>query len=305
MPINIPDKLPALELLRSEGVFVMSETQAIHQDIRPLKLAILNLMPLKIDTENQLLRLLSNSPLQVEVQLLKTRTHTSKNTSKEHLETFYKTLEEIEHSKFDGLIITGAPVEHIAFEEVDYWGEMKEIMDWSIHNATSTLYICWAAQAALYYYYGVPKHHLEEKMFGAFPHTVNNKRAPIVRGFDDVFFAPHSRHTEVKKDDILKIPELDLIAESERAGVYIVSSKDGKQVFVTGHSEYDPLTLKLEYERDRAKGADIKVPENYFRNGDPSLEPVVNWRSHSNLLYSNWLNYYVYQETPYDTAKIH
>ena len=305
MPINIPDKLPALELLRSEGVFVMSETQAIHQDIRPLKLAILNLMPLKIDTENQLLRLLSNSPLQVEIQLLKTRTYTSKNTSSEHLETFYKTLEEIEHNKYDGLIITGAPVEHIEFEEVDYWTEMKEIMDWSVHNATSTLYICWAAQAALYYFYGIPKHELPGKMFGVFPHTVNNRRAPIVRGYDDIFVAPHSRHTEVRREDILKVPELDLVSESPKAGVYLVTSKDRKQVFVTGHSEYDPHTLQREYERDLAKGADIQIPENYFRDDDPSLEPVVNWRSHSNLLYSNWLNYYVYQETPYDPSKIH
>jgi homoserine O-succinyltransferase/O-acetyltransferase len=305
MPINIPDKLPALELLRSEGVFVMSETQAIHQDIRPLKLAILNLMPLKIDTENQLLRLLSNSPLQVEIQLLKTRTYTSKNTSSEHLETFYKTLEEIEHNKYDGLIITGAPVEHIEFEEVDYWTEMKEIMDWSVHNATSTLYICWAAQAALYYFYGIPKHELPGKMFGVFPHTVNNRRAPIVRGYDDIFVAPHSRHTEVRREDILRVPELDLVSESPKAGVYLVTSKDRKQVFVTGHSEYDPHTLQREYERDLAKGADIQIPENYFRDDDPSLEPVVNWRSHSNLLYSNWLNYYVYQETPYDPSKIH
>jgi homoserine O-succinyltransferase/O-acetyltransferase len=305
MPINIPDRLPALELLRSEGVFVISETRAVHQDIRPLKLAILNLMPLKIDTENQLLRLLSNSPLQVEIQLLKTRTYTSKNTSSEHLETFYKTLEEIEHNKYDGLIITGAPVEHIEFEEVDYWTEMKEIMDWSVHNATSTLYICWAAQAALYYFYGIPKHELAGKMFGVFPHTVNNRRAPIVRGYDDIFVAPHSRHTEVRREDILKVPELDLVSESPKAGVYLVTSKDRKQVFVTGHSEYDPHTLQREYERDLAKGADIQVPENYFRDDDPSLEPVVNWRSHSNLLYSNWLNYYVYQETPYDPSKIH
>ena len=305
MPINIPDKLPALELLRSEGVFVMSESRAIHQDIRPLKLAILNLMPLKIDTENQLLRLLSNTPLQVEVQLLKTRTYTSKNTSKEHLETFYKTLEEIEHQKYDGLIVTGAPVEHIEFEEVDYWDEMREIMDWAVHNATSTLYICWAAQAALYYYYGIGKYHLSEKMFGVFPHTVNNPSLPIVRGFDDIFVAPHSRHTEVRKEDILKVPDLELIVESEKAGVYIVGSKDGKQIFVTGHSEYDSHTLKREYDRDLAKGMDIKIPENYYENDDPNRPPRVNWRSHSHLLFSNWLNYYVYQETPYNPEDIH
>ena len=305
MPINIPDKLPALELLRGEGVFVITETRAIHQDIRPLKIAILNLMPMKIDTENQLLRLLSNSPLQVEVQLLKTSTYTPRNVQKEHLETFYKTLDEIEHNKYDGLIITGAPVEHIEFEEVDYWDEMKEIMDWAAHNSTSTLYICWAAQAALYYFYGIPKYHLDEKMFGVFRHTISNRRVPIVRGFDDEFVAPHSRHTEVRKADIEKVNDIELIAESEKAGAYLAVSKDGKQIFVTGHSEYDPLTLKREYERDLAKGTDIKVPEHYFENDNPKNPPVVNWRSHSHLLFSNWLNYYVYQVTPYNPEEIH
>jgi homoserine O-succinyltransferase/O-acetyltransferase len=305
MPINIPDKLPALELLRGEGVFVMTETEAIHQDIRPLKIAILNLMPMKIDTENQLLRMLSNSPLQVEIQLLKTSTYTPRNIQKEHLETFYKTLDEIEHNKYDGLIITGAPVEHIEFEEVDYWSEMKEIMDWAAHNATSTLYICWAAQAALYYFYGIPKYNLDEKMFGVFQHTISNRRVPIVRGFDDIFVAPHSRHTEVRKADIEKVKAIELIAESDKAGAYLAVSKDGKQIFVTGHSEYDPFTLKREYERDLAKGMETKLPEHYFGNDNPKNPPMVNWRSHSHLLFSNWLNYYVYQATPYNPEEIH
>ena len=305
MPINIPDKLPALELLRSEGVFVMTKTRAKHQDIRPLKIAILNLMPMKIDTENQLLRLLSNSPLQVEVQLMKTSTYTPRNIHKEHLETFYKTLDEIEHNKYDGLIITGAPVEHIDFEKVDYWSEMKEIMDWAAHNATSTLYICWAAQAALYYFYDIPKHPLDEKMFGVFQHTISNRRVPIVRGFDDTFVAPHSRHTEVRKTDIEKVSSIELIAESDTAGPYLAVSKDGKQIFVTGHSEYDPLTLKREYERDLEKGMKIKVPVDYFENDDPNMAPLVTWRSHSHLLFSNWLNYYVYQVTPYNPEQIH
>lgn len=292
-------------MLRSEGVFVMSETMAVHQDIRPLQIAILNLMPMKIDTENQLLRLLSNSPLQVEVQLLKTSSYTPRNIHKEHLETFYKTLDEIKHNKYDGLIITGAPVEHIEFEEVDYWSEMKEVMDWAAHNSTSTLYICWAAQAALYHFYGVPKYHLDEKMFGVYPHTISNRRVPIVRGFDDVFVAPHSRHTEVRKADIQNVNSIELIAESEKAGAYLAVSKDGKQIFVTGHSEYDPLTLKREYERDLEKGMNISIPENYFENDDPGRPPLVTWRSHSNLLFSNWLNYYVYQVTPYNPEEIH
>ena len=282
----------------------MSETKAIHQDIRPLKLAILNLMPSKIATEIQLLRLLSNSPLQIEIQLLKTKSYTSKNTPTSHFEAFYKTLDEIKHNKFDGLIITGAPVEHIHYDEVHYWEEMKEVMDWAVHNATSSLFICWAAQAALYHYYSIEKFPLDEKMFGVFPHRVNDRKVPLVRGFDDVFAAPHSRHTEIRKDDILKVPELDIISESIQAGVYIVASKNGKQVFVTGHSEYDPYTLKEEYERDVAKGMNIRIPENYFQDDDPSKSPVVRWRSHSSLLFSNWLDYYVYQETPFDLDKI-
>ncbi len=291
-------------MLRSEGVFAMAESRAVHQDIRPLKIAILNLMPLKIETENQLLRLLSNSPLQVEVQLLKTKTYVPRNISEEHLDMFYKTLEEIEHNKYDGLIVTGAPVEHIDFEEVEYWDEIKDIMDWSVHNATSTLYICWAAQAALYHFHSVPKHHLPEKMFGVFEHTILNQKVPIVRGFDDVFVAPHSRHTEVLKEDILQIPEVELIAESAKAGVYLAMSKDGRQIFVTGHSEYDPLTLKSEYERDLSRGMKINIPEHYFKNDNPEMPPLVSWRSHSYLLFSNWLNYYVYQVTPYNPAEI-
>ena len=304
MPINVPDKLPAIDVLRNENIFVMTESQAVHQDIRPLKVAILNLMPQKIDTEIQLLRLLSNTPLQIETQLLKTKTYTPKNTSVAHLDAFYKTLEEIEDDKHDGLIITGAPVEHIEFEEVDYWAEMEQIMDWADHGATSTLYICWAAQAGLYHHYGIPKHPLAEKLSGVFEHTVNNPTAAIVRGFDEVFVAPHSRHTEIRREDILKVPELEIVSESPKAGVYIVASRDGRQIFVTGHSEYDPYTLKNEYERDRMKGMDIRIPENYFPHDDPTAMPLVNWRSHSSLLYANWLNYYVYQATPYDRRKI-
>ncbi len=300
MPINVPDRLPATDVLTKEGIFVMTESRAIHQDIRPLRLAILNLMPMKITTEIQLLRLLSNTPLQVEIQLLKTRSYTPRNTSPEHLVAFYKTLDEIEHQRHDGLIITGAPVEHIDFEEVDYWDEMTEIMDWAVANATSTLYICWAAQAALYYYYDVPKHPLPRKMFGVFPHTVNNRTLPIVRGFDDVFYAPHSRHTEIRRSDVTTADDLEIVSESDVAGVYIIVSRDGRQVFVTGHSEYDPLTLKEEYLRDKGKGLDIDLPENYFVNDDPESDPLVRWRSHSSLLFSNWLNYYVYQVTPYE-----
>ena len=300
MPINIPDKLPARDVLRREGIFVMNESVAIHQDIRPLKLAIVNLMPLKIATEIQLLRSLSNTPLQVEIQLLKTKSYTPTNTSQEHLTTFYKTLDEIEHDRHDGVIITGAPVEHIDFEQVEYWQEITEIMDWAQKNATSTLYICWAAQAALYHFYNVPKHNLDRKMFGVFPHTVNDSTLPIVRGFDDEFYAPHSRHTEIRRSDIEGINDLQIVSESERAGVYLVASRDGNKVFVTGHSEYDPLSLKEEFDRDIERGLDIDVPANYFVNDDPNTAPFVRWRSHSSLLFSNWLNYYVYQETPYE-----
>ena len=304
VPVNVPDKLPAIEVLRNENIFVMAESRAIHQDIRPLRIVMLNLMPLKIDTEIHFLRILSNTPLQLEFELLKTSTYTSKNTSEEHLEVFYKTFDEVSHEKFDGMIITGAPVEHMEFEEVGYWKELQIIMDWSVHNVTSTMFVCWAAQAGLYHHFGIPKYPLPAKMFGAFRHTVNAATVPLVRGFDDVFMAPHSRHTEIRREDIEKVPELLLVSESPKAGVYIVMNRNGRQIFVTGHSEYDPLTLKREYDRDVAKGVPIGIPENYFPDDDPTQPPEVRWRSHANLLFSNWLNYYVYQETPYDLSKI-
>ncbi len=302
MPIKIPNNLPATETLNSENIFVMNEDRAFHQDIRPLKIAILNLMPLKIATETQLLRLIGNSPLQVEVVLLHPQSYQSKNTPEEHLINFYKTFAEIESQKFDGLIITGAPVEQMEFEEVDYWEELTRIMDWAKHNAFSTYYICWAAQAGLYHHFGIPKHPLSQKMFGVFSHHVCKKYVKLLRGFDDQFFAPHSRHTELRREDIEKIPELEILAESPEAGVYIVATKDGRHIFVTGHSEYDPLTLKWEYDRDISKGLTIAVPKNYYQDDDPAKEPIVKWRGHANLLYVNWLNYYVYQETPYDLS---
>jgi homoserine O-succinyltransferase/O-acetyltransferase len=304
MPIKIPDHLPASEILNKENIFVMGENRAFHQDIRPLRIALLNIMPTKIATETQILRLLGNSPLQVEIVLLHPGSHQSKNTSEEHLSTFYTTFDAVKDQKFDGIIITGAPVELLKFEEVNYWEELTRIMDWSVHNVYSTLHICWGAQAGLYYHYGIPKYPLEAKMFGVFPHTVNQKYVKLLRGFDDVFYAPHSRHTEVRREDIEKVPELDILSESKEAGVYIVASKDGRQIFVSGHSEYDPLTLKGEYDRDIAKGLKIAVPRNYYPGDDPTQEPVVRWRGHSNLLFSNWLNYYVYQETPYDLNQI-
>jgi homoserine O-succinyltransferase len=304
MPIKIPDKLPAFEVLKNENVFVMDENRAIHQDIRPLKIVILNLMPLKITTEIHLIRLLANTPLQVEVDLIHTMTHSSKNTPREHLENFYKSFTEIRDQKYDGMIITGAPVEQLEFEEVTYWSELQEIMDWTTTNVTSTLYICWAVQAGLYHHYGIRKYPLERKKFGVYFHQVNNKTAPIVQGFDDVFLAPHSRHTEIRKEDLLKVNDLEIISESNDAGIYIVGSKDGKRVFVTGHSEYDPLTLKEEYERDLAKGLVIDLPENYFPSNDARNFPIVKWRSHANLLFSNWLNYYVYQITPFNLEEL-
>ena len=300
MPLNIPDNIPAVEQLAKENIFVMRETRAIHQDIRPLQIAILNLMPVKTTTETHILRMLSNTPLQVEVALLRTSTYTSKNTPWEHLKAFYKTFEEVKHRKFDGLIITGAPIEHMQFEDVDYWDELVQIMNWANDHVTSSLFICWGAQAGLYHYYGIPKYELPGKMFGVFCHKVNNKKEPIVRGFDDMFLAPHSRHTCNKAEDIKKVPDLELISESDEAGVYLVVSRDGKRVFVTGHSEYDPDTLKNEYLRDLNKGLPIEIPKNYFQDDDPQKDPVVRWKSHANLLFSNWLNYYVYQVTPYD-----
>lgn len=300
MPIIIPENLPAAEILNNENVFVMHEARAYSQDIRPLKILVLNLMPTKINTETQLLRLLGNTPLQVDVRFLHIEQHESKNTPKEHLVRFYETFKEIKNEKFDGMIITGAPIEKLDYEQADYWEELKEIMDFSVKNVTSTLHICWGAQAGLYYHFGVPKHDLGKKMFGVFKHNVNIKGLNLLRGFDDEFYAPHSRHTEVLREDIEKIPELHILSYSEEAGVYIVGTKDGKQIFVMGHSEYDPLTLKGEYDRDIAKGLHVEVPKNYFVNDDPNCEPIVKWRSHANLLFSNWLNYYVYQETPYE-----
>jgi homoserine O-succinyltransferase/O-acetyltransferase len=304
MPINIPLNLPAAETLTNENIFVMNEERAVHQDIRPLKIAILNLMPTKITTETQLLRLLGNSSIQVSIELLRCGSYVSKNTSEAHLAAFYKTFDEVRDQRFDGLIITGAPVEHMAFEEVDYWQELTEIMDWSLTHVYSTFHICWGAQAGLYYHYGIPKYPLQEKQFGVFPHRVCRKNTMLLRGFDDTFYAPHSRHTEIRRADIDKVDELEILAESDEAGVYIVKSKDKRHIYVTGHSEYDPLTLKGEYDRDVAKGLDIKIPRNYFENDDPAKPPVVKWRAHANLLYANWLNYHVYQETPFDLNEI-
>ena len=304
MPINIADNLPAVETLNGENIFVMTETRACHQDIRPLKIAILNLMPTKIATETQLLRLLGNSPLQVEITLLHPKSHLSKNTTQEHLFRFYNTFEDIRNEKYDGLVITGAPVEQIPFEEVTYWEELCEIMDWSLHHVYSTLHICWGAQAGLHHHYGIPKYALDKKMFGNFPHRINRKNVMLFRGFDDVFYAPHSRHTEIRREDIEAVADLELLSESEKAGVYIVAAKNGRQIFVTGHSEYDPLTLKNEYDRDVKAGLPIEIPYCYYSGDDPSKEPVVTWRGHANLLFSNWLNYYVYQETPYNLGEI-
>jgi len=304
MPLNIPDQLPAVEILQEENIFVMRETTAIHQDIRPLRIVILNLMPVKTTTETHILRLLSNSPLQVEVTLLHTHDHVSRNTSIEHLKSFYKNFRQIHELKFDGMIITGAPIEHLNFEEVDYWEELKEIMDWARHHVTSTMFICWGAQAGLYHYYNIPKYPLPRKMFGVFTHQVNNPKIPLVRGFDEEFLVPDYRHTEVRRSDIEKIQDLEIISESREAGVYMVKSKGGRQIFITGHSEYDPNTLKEEYERDLKKGLPIDIPVNYFPNNDPSKLPMARWKSHANLLYYNWLNYYVYQITPYNINEI-
>lgn len=304
MPIIIPENLPATEILSNENIFVMNEARAIHQDIRPLRIAILNLMPTKIVTETQLLRLIGNTPLQAEVVLLKTETYKSKNTSEEHLETFYTTFSEAKSKKFDGLIVTGAPIELIDFEEVEYWDELREIMDYAEKNVTSTLFICWGAQAGLSHYYGIPKYPLEKKIFGVFNHNINNSNFKLLRGFDDEFYMPQSRHTEVRKEDIEKIEELEILAESDESGVALAASKDGRKIFVTGHLEYDPDTLKKEYLRDYNKGLPIDIPKNYFKNDDPSKDPIVRWRAHGNLLFSNWLNYYVYQETPYNINEI-
>lgn len=304
MPIRVTDKLPATKQLRNENIFVMSETRAMHQDIRPLKIAIVNLMPTKITTETQLLRLLSNTPLQVEPDFITMKSHESKNTPLEHLSSFYKTFDEIKDSKYDGMIITGAPVENYDFEEVDYWEELKEIMEWSKTHVTSTLHICWAAQAGLYYHYGIPKYSLPEKLSGVFTHKVNRKTAKLVRGFDDYFNAPHSRYTEVRAEDIKKVKELEILAQSDEAGVYIVFTKGGRRIFVTGHSEYDATTLADEYKRDLDKGINPNIPKNYFPGNNPKKTPIVTWKSHANLLFSNWLNYFVYQITPYSIDNI-
>lgn len=305
MPIKVADRLPATKQLRAENIFVMSEKKAMHQDIRPLKIAIVNLMPTKIATETQLLRLLSNSPLQVEIDLIKMKSHDSKNTPHEHLENFYKKFEDIKHLRYDGMIITGAPVENLDFCEVDYWEELVEIMEWTKTHVTSTFHICWAAQAGLYYHYNVPKYPLNKKCSGVYLHKVNRDTAKLVRGFDKYFYAPHSRHTEVRAEDIKKVKELELLAESEEAGVYIVFTKGGRQIFVTGHSEYDADTLKNEYERDLGRGLNPQIPKNYYPEDNPKKKPIVKWRSHASLLFSNWLNYYVYQITPYDIDSIH
>lgn len=304
MPVRIPETLPARKILESENIFIMDETRAEQQQIRPLRVAILNLMPTKIATETQLLRLLGNSPLQVEITLLHTDSHESKNTSRDHLLAHYETFEAVRYQKFDGLIITGAPVEQMPFEQVDYWKELQRIMDWSETNVFSTFHICWGAQAALYHHYGVPKYDLPAKMFGVFPHRIVSENEIILRGFDDEFFAPHSRHTEIRAADIERVPDLKLLAVSDEAGVYIVTSCDGRCVYITGHSEYDPLTLKAEYDRDVSRGLPIHVPINYYPNNDPSKMPVVRWRGHANLLYTNWLNYYVYQQVPFDMDEI-
>jgi homoserine O-succinyltransferase/O-acetyltransferase len=305
MPVNIPDQLPAIELLKKENIFVMDETSASHQDIRPLKLVILNLMPLKITTETDLLRLLSNSPLQIEVDFLKIKGHTSKNTPEEHMRTFYQDFDRIRQNKYDGLIITGAPVEHLPFKEVTYWDELRQIMDWADKHVFSTMYICWAAQAGLFHHYGIPKYPLNQKMFGIFRHAVSDDKLPIFRGFDDEFFVPHSRHTEILRSDIEKVEGLSIISESDESGVNMVIGKGGRQLFITGHLEYSRYTLDNEYRRDLAKNLPIQIPVNYYAGDDPSNQPLIRWKSAANLLFANWLNYYVYQETPYNLSELY
>jgi homoserine O-succinyltransferase len=304
MPLNIPANLPAVNALQKENIFVMDSDRASTQEIRPLKLLILNLMPIKIATETDLIRVLSNTPLQIEIDFLYMDTHTSKNTPQEHLDSFYKTFQEVEESNYDGMIITGAPVEHLAFEDVNYWPEITRVFDWAKTHVTSVFFICWAAQAGLYHYYGIPKYPLSKKMFGVFEHNLHQPQNPIFRGFDDVFYVPHSRHTEVRAEDIRNNPALTLLSESDESGVYMVMARNGREFFITGHSEYSPLTLDSEYKRDVAKGLDIEIPINYYPSNNPEIDPVVRWRSHANLLFTNWLNYFVYQETPYDLNKI-
>ncbi|MBR2636152.1 MAG: homoserine O-succinyltransferase [Oscillospiraceae bacterium] len=304
MPICIPDSLPAAHTLESENIFVMTQERATHQDIRPLKIGILNLMPTKIVTETQLLRLLSNSPLQIDIELIQTASHISKNTAAEHLFKFYRTFDDIKDELFDGFIITGAPVEQMEFEEVDYWPELCTFLEWTKSHVYSTLHICWGAQAALYYHYGIQKHPLPKKMFGVFEHDTLEPTHPLVRGFDEVFYAPHSRHTTIKKEDVLACPKLQLLASSDEAGAYLIASRSGRQFFATGHSEYDRDTLATEYFRDVNKGLPIEVPKYYFKNDDPAEKILYRWRGHANLLFSNWLNYFVYQTTPYDLNQL-
>ena len=304
MPIQIPNDLPATGILQQENIFVMAEQRASTQDIRPLEIVLLNLMPTKVVTETQFSRLLGNTPLQVKLELMHTKTHVSKNVAQDHLLNFYKSFDELKDRKFDGMIITGAPVENMPFEDVDYWSELCQIMEWSKTNVHSTFHICWGAQAGLYYHYGIPKYALDEKLFGVYPHKADYKKSILLRGFDDTFWVPHSRHTTIRREDVEKVPDLKILASSEQAGVYALMSDQGRQIFVTGHSEYDPETLQNEYLRDKNLGLPIHVPENYYPNDDDSLDPIVRWRAHANLLFSNWLNYFVYQTTPYDIMRI-
>ena len=304
MPLRLPDKLPAIELLKKENIFVMDDSRATSQDIRPLRIVILNLMPLKITTETDLVRLLSNTPLQMEIYFMKLKSHTSKNTPIEHMMMFYKDFDVLEKEKFDGMIITGAPIEHLEFEDVEYWNEISKIFAWANTHVTSTMYICWAAQAGLYYHYGVPKYQLPKKMFGIFQQHTLQPQIPLFRGFDDLFYMPHSRHTEVRREDIEKHNELEIVAESPESGVSIVMARGGRQIFVTGHMEYSPYTLDSEYRRDLGKRDDVDMPKNYYRDNDPQKAPNVTWRAHANLLFSNWINYYIYQETPYNIEEI-
>jgi len=304
MPLRLPDRLPAIDILKHENIFVMDNSRAHAQDIRPLRIVILNLMPLKITTETDLIRLLSNTPLQIDISFMKLRSHTSKNTPVEHMMMFYRDFADMRNEKFDGMIITGAPVETLDYEQVRYWPEMVDIFNWARTHVTSTLFICWAAQAGLYHYYGIPKYALPKKMFGIFPQHTLDAQLPIFRGFDDTFMMPHSRHTEIRRSDIEQHPELQLVAESEQSGVSIVMARGGREFFITGHLEYAPNTLDTEYRRDRGVRADVDLPVNYYRNDNPDLSPLVTWRAHANLFYNNWVNYYVYQETPYDISQI-
>ena len=304
MPLKLPDQLPAIELLKDENIFVMDTTHAQGQDIRPLRIAILNLMPIKITTETDFIRILSNTPLQVEIEFMKIKSHTSKNTPVEHMMAFYRDFELMRQEKYDGLIVTGAPLEQMDYEEVTYWDELVEVFDWAYHNVQSTCYICWAAQAALYHFHKIPKYSTNKKVFGVFKHRALQPELPIFRGFDDTFYVPHSRHSELRREDIEKNPDLQIISESEDAGVHIVMARDGREFFITGHSEYAPLTLDGEYKRDVAKRLPIQLPKNYYEDDNPAKKPIVRWRAHANLLFSNWLNYYVYQKTPFDINQI-